>query len=261
MRHARLWRRFLVQAFVRDTHYRMHFFSTVIVGVVQLVSALVPIWLLFGYTDSVRGWDRSAVVALMGLYQVVTGLLAAFLAPNLSRMTSYISKGELDIVLVRPVSAQFYVTFRWIDLAELGNVMTGIIILGIGLSHSDGRVGPVEAVQAAVLTGSGLVLLGCAWSALALLAFWMQSVEPIAGLFTAALETGKYPTAFFPAGVRAVLIFGFPVAFATTFPTEALTGGIGWLPVAGGVLLGGVAVAAVRRIWRAGMRTYASASS
>ncbi|HVX42664.1 MAG TPA: ABC-2 family transporter protein [Mycobacteriales bacterium] len=257
----RLWRQFLVQAFIRDTHYRMHFFSTVIVGIVQLISALVPIWLLFGYTDSVRGWDRSAVVALMGLYQIVTGLLAAFLAPNLSRMTAYISKGELDIVLVRPVSAQFYVTFRWIDLAELGNVLTGAVILGIGLSHSDGGLGPAGIVQSIVLAGSGLVLLGCAWTALALLAFWMQSVEPIAGLFMAALETGKYPITFFPAGVRAALIFAFPVAFATTFPTEALTGGIGWLPVAGGVLLGVMAVAAVRSLWRVGIRTYASASS
>lgn len=261
MRHLRLWRRFVVQALIRDTHYRTHFFSTILVGVIQLFVALIPIWLLFGYTDSVRGWDRSEVVVLMGMYQIVTGLLAAFLAPNLSRMTSYISRGELDIVLIRPVSAHFYVTFRWIDLAELGNVLTGAMILALGLARSGSAGGAVGVVQAVVLAGSGLVLLACVWSALALMAFWMQSVEPIPGVFNAALETGKYPVGFFPVGVRAFLMFAFPVAFATTFPAAALTGGVGWWPVAGGVLLSAVAATLVRRIWRLGLRSYASASS
>jgi ABC-2 type transport system permease protein len=261
LRHLRLWRRFIVQAFVRDTHYRVHFLTTVGVGIVQLGLTLIPVWLLFGYTDSVRGWSRSEVIALVGIYQMVTGILATFVAPNLSRMTSYITDGELDGVLLRPVSGQFYLTFRWVNLAELGSVVTGALVLALGLVRSGVTPDPFGVVRAAALIGCGLVLLTCAWSALVFLAFWLQSVGPITEVFNAVVEAGRYPLAFFPTLVRGFLTFVFPVAFATTLPVQELSGTAGWVPVLAGIGFSGIAIYAIRAFWRIGLRSYASASS
>jgi ABC-2 type transport system permease protein len=261
VRHLRLWRRFLSQAIVRETHYRAHFVTTLVVGLVQLGLALVPILLLYGYTDDIRGWSRAEVITLVGLYQIVTGLLAAFVAPNLMRMTAYITSGELDGVLVRPVSSQFYLTLRWINVAELGNVASGVLILAFGLIRSGAGPNPLEILQAVLLTACGTVLLATAWCAMTFTAFWLQSVNPIAFLYNNLLESGRYPLAFFPNAVRAFLTFAFPVAFASTFPAQALRGDLGWLPVAEGLGLTVIAVALVRAQWRYGLRSYSSASS
>lgn len=48
LRHLRLWRRFFAQAVVRETHYRAHFLTTLLVGLVQLGLGIVPTLLLFG---------------------------------------------------------------------------------------------------------------------------------------------------------------------------------------------------------------------
>lgn len=261
MRYARLWRRFVLQAFIRDTHYRAHFLSTVGVGIVQLVLSLIPVWLLYGYADSVRGWTRADVIALVGIYQMVTGLLAAFVAPNLSRMSDYITEGELDGVLIRPVSAQFYLTFRWVDLAELGSVATGALVLVLGLARAGAEPGVGEIARAVVLLGCGVVLLTCVWSALAYTAFWLQSVGPIDQVLLSVVEAGRYPLAFFPRLVRGFLTFVLPVAFATTLPAQELRGAVGWTPVYAGVALAAAALLALRLLWRTGLRRYASASS
>jgi len=260
-RYLRLWRRFFVQAVVRDTHYRAHFLATIGVGIVELGMALIPVWLLFGYTGSVRGWSRSEVIALVGIYQMVTGVLAAFIAPNLNRMTTYITNGDLDGVLLRPVSGQFYLTFRWIDLGQLGSVVTGAVVVALGLARSGATPDPAGVLRALVLIVSGLVLLTCVWSAVSFVAFWIQSVEPVGGTFVTVLTAGQYPLAFFPRLVRGFLTFALPVAFATTLPAQALTGQVGWWPVLGGIGLSAVAVLAVRAFWQLGLRTYASASS
>ncbi|MFD2077588.1 ABC-2 type transport system permease protein [Actinopolymorpha cephalotaxi] len=260
-RHLRLWRRFLSQAIVRETHYRAHFVTTLAVGVVQLGLALVPILLLYGYTDDLRGWSQAQVLTLVGVYQVVTGVLAAFVAPNLNRMTTYITEGELDVVLVRPVSSQFYLTLRWINVAELGNVASGLVLLVFGLVRSGVTPNPLEIVQALVLAACGTVLLAGVWCAMSFSAFWIQSVNPIGMLYTSLAESGRYPLVFFPFAVRTFLTFVFPVAFASTLPAQALHGGVGWLPVVGGVALTAVVVALVRAQWRRGLRSYASASS
>ncbi|MFG1812840.1 ABC transporter permease [Kribbella sp. NPDC049174] len=261
VRHLRLWRRFFTQALVRETHYRAHFVTTLLVGLVQLGLGIVPILLLFGFTQEVHGWSRPEVITLVGVYQIITGLMAVFIAPNLQRMTSYITEGELDGVLLRPVSGQFYLTFRWINVAELSNVASGIVVLVIGLVQSGVTPNVPQILQALVLAACGLVLLATVWSALSFLAFWLQSVGPIAFIYLNLMEAGRYPLVFFPVAVRAFLTFAFPVAFATTFPAQALAGDGGWTRVAGGIALSAVAVTLVRMLWRRGVRSYASASS
>ena len=261
VRHLRLWRRFLLQAVVRETHYRAHFVTTLLVGLVQLGLGIVPILLLFGFTQEVHGWSRADVITLVGMYQIITGLMAAFVAPNLQRMTAYITEGELDGVLLRPVSSQFYLTLRWINVAELSNVASGIVVLVIGLVQSGVSPNAAQILQAFVLAACGLVLLAVVWSAMSFLAFWLQSVNPIGAIYLNLIEAGRYPLVFFPVAVRAFLTFAFPVAFATTFPVQALAGDRGWAPVAGGIALSVAAVTVLRMLWRRGLRSYASASS
>jgi ABC-2 type transport system permease protein len=120
---------------------------------------------------------------------------------------------------------------------------------------------PLEILQALVLAACGLVLLATVWCAMSFLAFWLQSVGPIGAIYLNLVEAGRYPLVFFPVAVRAFLTFAFPVAFATTFPVQALTGDLGWTPVAGGIALSVTALSLVRMLWRRGLRTYASASS
>jgi ABC-2 type transport system permease protein len=260
-RHLRLWRRFLSQAVVRETHYRMHFLTTLLVGLVQLGLGIVPILLLFGYTSEVQGWSRAEVISLAGMFQVVTGLMAAFVAPNLNRMTTYLTEGELDGVLLRPVSSQFYLTLRWINVAELSNVASGVVVLVLGLLQADVVPALSQIVQALVLVACGLVLLTSVWSAMSFLAFWLQSVDSIGVIYLNLIEAGRYPLVFFPVAVRAFLTFAFPVAFASTYPVQALSGDLGWTPVGDGLALAAVAVTLVRLLWRRGLRTYSSASS
>lgn len=259
--HVRLWWRFLVQAVVRDTHYRVHFLAIAGVGVAQLVFALVPVLLLYGYTDEVNGWSGAEVIALVGLHQLVVGLLATFVAPNMTRMTQYIVHGDLDLVLLRPVSSQFSVTLRWIQPAELTNAATGALVLAAGLYRAGIAPEAADIAQAVLLLGCGLVLLTCVWSALTYLAFWLTSVQPIPMLVVDLARVGQYPVSFFPTAIRTLLIFVFPVAFATTFPIQALTGAASWSMVFGGLALTAVAMVLLRLYWRFALRHYSSASS
>jgi ABC-2 type transport system permease protein len=259
--HLRLWKRFVLQAVVRETHYRAHFLTTLLVGLVQLGVGIVPTLLLFGFTSEMHGWSRAEVIALVGVFQIVNGVLATFVAPNLTRMTTYLTEGELDVVLLRPVSSQFYLMLRWVNVAELTNVASGIVVLLIGLVQAGIAPSALEILQAVVLVLCGIVLLTAVWSALSFLAFWLQSVNGIGFVYLGLLEAGRYPLGFFPVAVRSFLTFAFPVAFATTFPVQALSGELGWSPVLLGVLLAVVAQGLVRVVWRRGLLTYASASS
>lgn len=260
-RHLRLWRRFLTQAIVRETHYRASFVATIAVGIIQLVLSLIPVLLLYSFTDAVNGWSRGEVIALGGMYQAAFALLAMTVQVNMSRMSSSIREGELDLILTRPVSSQFYVTLRWVDPAEVFNVLIGLAVVAIGLGRAGVTPSLAGMAQAALLAGCGLVLLTAVWSAFVYLAFWFTSVSSIWMLTRDVMDAGRFPLAFYPATVRVLLGFVFPVGFATTFPVEALTGRSSWAMVGTGIALSVLALALLRAYWRFAVRFYSSASS
>lgn len=260
-RHLRIWKRCLTQAIVRETHYRASFIATLAVGSIQLVLSLIPVLLLYSYTDEINGWSQGDVIALSGMFQTSLALLAMFVQTNMNRMSGYIRQGDLDLILVRPVSAQFYVTLRWIEPGEVFNALIGVIVIAIGLS----RTGTVPSVwgmiQAVILTLCGLILLTCIWSATVYLAFWLTTVDPIPFLIRDVMDAGRFPVAFYPTAIRLFLTFIFPVGFATTFPVEALIGRGGWGIVLLGIALSAVGLVLLNAWWRYAVRFYSSASS
>lgn len=260
-RHGRLWRRFAVQAIVRETHYRASFIATITVGVIQLVLSLVPVLLLYSFTEEVNGWSQGDVIALSGMYQMSFAMLAMLVQTNMGRMSSYIRHGDLDLILIRPVSGQFYVMLRWLKPAEIFNVLIGVAVVVIGLSRSGNVPSLAQIGQAVLLFGCGMVLLTCFWSAAVFVAFWFTSVGPLPVVVRDVMEVGQFPLAFYPTAIRVVFGFIVPVGFATTFPVEALLGRTGWDVVIVGVALSVVALVLLRAWWRFAVRCYSSASS
>lgn len=259
--HVAVWRQAFSQAISRELQFRSQAIATIVVGVLSLVISLLPVLLLFSFTPEVNGWTAGQAIALVGVYQLMASTLAAFITPNLTRMHSYVTRGDLDQVLVRPVSSQLYITARWFAPAELTGLASGLVIVVVGLVKAGIAPSPLDVLLALAWLAIGLLLVTCLWSNLAYLEFWFQAANPIADLIYDLLGAGRYPTAFFPRVAQVVLTVVVPVGVATTVPVQALTGAfdVAWLPVG----IGGLAVALVftRLHWTAALRKYSSASS
>lgn len=260
-RHGRLWRRFAAQSLVRDMHFRTQFIAQVVVGIVQLVLSLIPVLLLFRYTDEVNGWAAGEVIALGGVYQIVFAILAVLIETNMARFSPLIQEGDLDLVLVRPISAQFYVMLQRLQPAEVFTGLAGVGVVAIGLSRSGASPSLLALLQAAVLIACGVVLIACCWAAAVYVAFWITTVGSMEMVFRDFLQAGKYPVAFYPVAIRVFLVGVLPIGFATTFPTSALLGDGSWWIVLLGIALSAVALLGLRLYWRFAVRFYSSASS
>jgi len=261
-RHARLWRGCLSLALVREMQFRGHFVTTVVVGIAQVLLGLVPVLVLFRYTGDVQGWTRADMIVMLGVQQAMMGMMGMFIIRNMWEMSSSVIHGTLDQMLIRPVNAQFYTATRWIRPDQVFNIVTGLGIVLVGLAQGPGMPSPGQAAQGLALFLSGFVLLSCATMAISYMAFWMHSMFAATHFYSnEVLGAGRYPVAFFPLVVKLALTFIVPLAFATTFPSEALTHGIAWWVAPGAIAFAAVAVAALRLLWNAAILRYASASS
>ncbi|HEY3078358.1 MAG TPA: ABC-2 family transporter protein [Chloroflexota bacterium] len=261
MRYPRLWRRFFVNALVREAEYRASFALAALEGLSQVLLVILTFELIYQFSDAIAGWRREQVLLLVGVYRIVDGIVSAQVTPNMLALPGYVRTGELDFHLLRPVSSQFLVSTRRLTLPEVTNVLIGLGLVAYAAGPAGVVWNALALAQALVLLLCGLVLLYAVWFAIMTCSIWLVQLDTLESLFFSLFQSAQYPVHFFSGAARALFTFVFPVAFATTFPTEALLGRADLRLVPLGLALAGAALLGTHVLWRRALRHYESASS
>jgi ABC-2 type transport system permease protein len=261
MFYLRLWRRFVLMSLMRTAEYRASLALSLGEGLLQVLVAAATLAIVYQYTETIAGWSHADVLLLLGIYRIVEGVLFCQINPNLWEVPGMIRRGEMDMILLRPISSRFMVSLRTVQVSEAVNAL-----IGLGLTVYAGQLARISwrasNIAAAFIFGAcGLILLYAVWLACVTLAFWLIDTGPLSLVIETLRSTARYPVTFFPGPVRVFLTVIFPVAFATTFPAAALRGQIDWrLLLAGsGMAAGGLLITG--RFWSYAVRHYSSASS
>lgn len=259
--YLRLYRRFVVVELLTAAEYRTNLALSVGVGVLQLVLVAATLGLLYRFTPAIAGWTPAEALLLLGVYQISAGFVWLLFGGNLERISYDVRHGELDTLLMRPVDSQFLLSTRRVGLGEGVQVLVGLALTGYAGVQAGVRWEPGGIALAIGLGICGLMLLYALWFTLATCAIWWVRIDSIDTLVSTALSTARYPLAFYPGAIRALLTYVVPVAYLASFPAEALLGRVdaGRLPV--GIALACGAMAFARWWWRRALRHYSSASS
>jgi ABC-2 type transport system permease protein len=226
----------------------------------ELGAGLLALGLVYARTDVLGGWTLGEAIVLLGTYQIMSGILATFIEPNVQWFAGRVKSGALDDLLLKPAPGLFLVSLGSCAPLGLIEVALGGVVLGVGLREAGTVPGVWEAATWLVAIGSGVVLVWASRVLLALVALWTPALE-LDVVYSALWQFGRYPVTLYQQPFRFVLTYVVPVAFVATVPAQALVHGLPASLLLAGVLVGGVAFGVVLLVWRAGLRRYTSATS
>jgi ABC-2 type transport system permease protein len=246
---------------MNEMQYRINFLMQMVQSLLQIGTALAVLAIVFSHTDSLGGWDRPELLAVIGIYTIVRGLLNMFVQPNMQRVVDEIREGKLDYALIKPADSQVLVSIRDLRFWQVTDVVVGLVVLVVAMVQLRATLEPAHVAAFVVMLVVGAVSIYCFWLMLAAAAFWLIRINEVQELFDGLYKAGQYPVGIYPGWLKFGLTFLVPLAFAVTVPAEAATGRLSWGAV--GVAVGATAVLIVlsRRIWLLGLRRYGSASS
>jgi ABC-2 type transport system permease protein len=244
-----------------ETQYRVNFAIQVFQSLLGLVTALAGLAVVFSYTDTLGGWGPDEVLAVVGVYILVGGMIDVVIQPSLEEFIESVREGTLDYTLTKPEEAQLLVSIQEVDIWEVLNIALGLGVLGVALGRLGENVGLAEAAAFGVMLLAGGVIVYSFWLILATLSFWFLRVENILVIFQSVYEAGRWPVSIYPGWLRFGLTLIVPVAFAVTVPAEALTGRLDWGTALGAVGLAALLLVVSRLVWRVGLRRYSGASA
>ncbi|HEU5318075.1 MAG TPA: ABC-2 family transporter protein [Chloroflexota bacterium] len=252
---------FLRVAALNELQYRTNFYIAAVRSAMRLIVGLGGLALVFSHTTSLGGWRAADLLALLGVYYMIDGLIYLMIAPSMNRLMEDVRQGTLDFTLTKPEDAQVLVSVRQVEIWKVTDVGLGAAVLGVALGQIGEEVGAAEALAfgAALLAGAAIVY--AFWLMLATLSFWLVRVDNLMVIFQSLYQAGKWPVGIYPGWLRAALTFVVPVAFATTVPAEALAGRGSPATLAGAGAMAVALLVVSRRFWRFGLRHYSGASA
>lgn len=261
MNYLRLLAVFFRVSIMGELAYRINFWVQLFQSLLELATSLAGLAVIFSYTTTLGGWQPDEVLALVGVYFLVGGMIGLVIQPSMTQFIESVRDGTLDFTLTKPEDAQLLISVQRVEIWELIDIVLGFAVLGTALLRLGEKVGAWQAATFVGMLVAGGVILYSFWIILATLSFWFVRVENILEIFRSMYEAGRWPISLYPGWLRFALTFIVPVAFATTVPAEALTGRLSGETLAAAVALA-IALFAVSRVfWRVGLRQYSGASA
>lgn len=258
-RLAAVLRAFWAVNLAEELQYRANLLASVVGTGFWLGTAVLTAAVFFRQTPALGGWSFWQVVALLGVFNAVAGVVEAVLRPNVGRIVEHVRRGTMDLILSKPVDAQFQVTFRRIVIWRGVDIVLGLGLTAAALVIGGRWPGIVEVVAFVVALAAAVAIAYAIWLGLMSLAFWFVAVENLSILFDALYESARFPVTAYPGAIRFVLTYLLPMAWITTVPAGALTGRVGPGFALVSALVAAAALALTRLLWRVALRRYTSA--
>ena len=258
---ARLLWLFVRLGVQQELAYRGNLATQALLSGTNLAASLAFLAVVYGRTESVAGWRPPELLALWGVFHVLTGLLGAVVQPSLQRLIEDVHRGRFDHTLAKPVDAQLLASIQQVQVWRLLDTGLGVALLAVALVQLPIAVGAAQALSfvAALFLGGAMAYSCCL--ALATLAFWLVRIENVLLAFLTFWEAGRWPVSLYPEWLRAGLTVLVPVAFATTVPAEALSGRLEPGTLGAAAAAAAFLAMASRWLWLRGLRRYPGASA
>ncbi len=244
-----------------ELEYRANFYMQIVQSLLSLAVGLGGLYIVFGHTESLAGWTPAELLALVGIFTLMGGLIRLVIQPSMQRFMEDVRQGTLDFQLTKPADAQLLVSVQRFQIWQALDVALGIAILVIAAVRMGGVTGGWQAAGFAFTLLCGAAIVYSFWLVLATVSFWAVKVDNILVIFQMMYEAGRWPVTIYPMWLRAALTFLVPVAFAVTVPTSAFVGRLDWQNLLMAFLLTAGLMAGARLFWRVGIRRYSGASA
>ena len=102
MRYLRLFLVFFRVGVLGELSYRSNFVMHLIESIMELGTALAGLAVVFSHTATLGGWRPDEIVALVGVYFLVSGAIRMVIQPSMERLIEGVHEGTLDFTLTKP---------------------------------------------------------------------------------------------------------------------------------------------------------------
>lgn len=260
-RHLKLYFHLVKFAAMLETEYRFSFLLEILVEVAFFVATLASYSVIFTHVPTIAGWNRYQIMVLYGLNMILSETILGFVFIfNLRELPHKIVRGELDLILTKPVNSLFAATLWRPYFASIPSSLSGLVLTLYGYHQGHLPFHLSHFFLFILFFSCGHILAYSIGTIISCLSFWFNNAEPLPYLAQQFIFLAKHPYDIYQGIWRLIFLVVIPTAFMLSFPTQALFGQLSayWLLPA--IILAVGFLKLTSFVWAMGLKVYESAS-
>lgn len=241
--------------------YRGNAVNSIIASVGWGVFSIISILLLTSRTSSVFGWTQQELLILTAVLNIVLGIFRSLFSRNFEYFSLMAQRGDLDMLLTKPLDTQFLISFRYINYAGIFRIVLSILLLIYLLLQNNIQEGVISLIFFLFVMALGMVILYSIWFSLITITIWFPRASNILGFLYSLDTIIRYPQEMSRGFGDFIFFIIFPLTLIVTSPTKAL---LHTLQFDGFIIVFVVALFSLlfsRFFFRLSLRSYTSVSS
>lgn len=259
-RYFKLYLAFFKNCLIREMEFRSHFIFNNVISFTWALLVMLVFFFMYQHVSVINGWRLEEILLLTAIYFLVDRIFDSFFEINFDNFVPLVNTGQLDGILTKPISSQFFVSLRQFSFAMLFSNLTMVAVI---IYLSQRYFSPVywwEIINFLILLSCSVVITYSLWFMTLMPVFWWGRVENLQHLFRPFHQICRVPIDV--AGrFRPLLTYIIPLAFVATIPTQSLTGKLFYPLIIYGILAATFFLWLSRRLWNFSLKHYTSASS
>lgn len=243
-----------------ELEYRFNIGARIATDILWYAAQLSVFEVLFRHTTSLNGWSLMETRVFMGVLFVTDALYMMLFSENLDRMGEKVRKGDLDLLLVKPINSQWMLSLQKVSVAYAGNFVLAWFWLVWALS----RIPGFEWLNLCWLVISVPISVAIIYSIrfmTSATALFFTRADAVNYIWYQVYRLGTRPHGFYPMILRFAVLTVVPIAFLASVPAQIVLQKTGPLILIWGFCVAIVLVKLSTVVWAHGLRAYGSASS
>jgi len=260
-RYLRLMRTFISNCLTREMEFRGHFFLVFLIDIMWYAVQISVFEVVYSYTDVLGGLQRQELYIFLGVLFITDALNMMFVSQNFWRFPYMITSGDLDFILLKPVSTTFLSLFRYFNVGSVLNFLTSLTLLIWALCNYAGTILFFDILLFIILILCSEMLMIAFQLLLCSASIKLVNADGIQQLYYSLDTLAAKPDTIYPQHIRSILLTWFPMALLASVPTFALMGKISLMSSISAIMVTILFFSASVLLFRFTLRSYSGASS
>ena len=259
LKYIGLFKSFFKASLISELEYRFNITVRLFTDVLWYAAQLSVFEVIFLHTKQLNGWAIEETRVFMGVLFVTDCLYMLFFSENLDRLGEKVRRGDLDLLLMKPVNSQWMLSCQKVSVAYLGNLLISSGWLIFALSRVS--IDPWRILYLLPMIPIGLILVYSIRFMTSATALYLTRADAVTYIWYQVYRLGTRPDTIYPTALRYAVLSVLPIAFLASVPTQVILGRATPFVLIYGALLATLFLLASRFVWHQGLKRYSSASS
>jgi ABC-2 type transport system permease protein len=245
---------------IADLEYRANFLTRIAIDIFWYLAQIMTFEVLFRHTSKIGDWNLPQMKVFLGIVFIADAIYMLIFSENFDQFSEKVRKGDLDLLLAKPVNSQFMLSLQKASTAALGNLTIAISWFTYAILQLPDFQW-IRLLWLIVLIPCGLVALYSVRFSIAATAVIFARSDNLQFIWYQIYRLGMRPDSIYVPWLKWLLLTALPVGVVASVPARAILeppqlGLFIWV-----VILASLLIYLSNKFWNFALRFYSSASS